>query len=195
MANQVETIINFQLENRDRKTVFWRGILVAPIFIFVASFTASVDNPWITGLIFVPTVLALVVRGIYPSYLLSFNHAFLELETRVAAYLLLLTDDYPSIERNPNIAILLPDIDGGRKLNRILPLVKWLLSIPLVIVGLIYVVLALIATFLAWIITSLSGTYPKWALDIVLGTIKFWNRLYGYAILLVTDEYPSFSIS
>ena len=195
MANQVETIINFQLENRDRKTVFWRGILVAPIFIFVASFTASVDNPWITGLIFVPTVLALVVRGIYPSYLLSFNHAFLELETRVAAYLLLLTDDYPSIERNPNIAILLPDIDGGRKLNRILPLVKWLLSIPLVIVGLIYVVLAIIATFLAWIITSLSGTYPKWALDIVLGTIKFWNRLYGYAILLVTDEYPSFSIS
>ena len=195
MANQVETIINFQLENRDRKTVFWRGILVAPIFIFVASFTASVDNPWITGLIFVPTVLALVVRGIYHSYLLSFNHAFLELETRVAAYLLLLTDDYPSIERNPNIAILLPDIDGGRKLNRILPLVKWLLSIPLVIVGLIYVVLALIATFLAWIITSLSGTYPKWALDIVLGTIKFWNRLYGYAILLVTDEYPSFSIS
>ena len=195
MANQVETIINFQLENRDRKTVFWRGILVAPIFIFVASFTASVDNPWITGLIFVPTVLALVVRGIYPSYLLYFNHAFLELETRVAAYLLLLTDDYPSIERNPNIAILLPDIDGGRKLNRILPLVKWLLSIPLVIVGLIYVVLALIATFLAWIITSLSGTYPKWALDIVLGTIKFWNRLYGYAILLVTDEYPSFSIS
>jgi hypothetical protein len=195
MANQVETIINFQLENRDRKTVFWRGILVAPIFIFVASFTASVDNSWITGLIFVPTVLALVVRGIYPSYLLSFNHAFLELETRVAAYLLLLTDDYPSIERNPNIAILIPDIDGGRKLNRILPLVKWLLSIPLVIVGLIYAVVALIATFLAWIITSLTGTYPKWALDIVLGTIKFWNRLYGYAILLVTDEYPSFSVS
>ena len=195
MANQVETIINFQLENRDRKTVFWRGILVAPVFIFVASFTASVDNSWITGLIFVPTVLALVVRGIYPSYLLSFNHAFLELETRVAAYLLLLTDDYPSIERNPNIAILIPEIDGGRKLNRILPLVKWLLSIPLVIVGLIYAVVALIATFLAWIITSLTGTYPKWALDIVLGTIKFWNRLYGYAILLVTDEYPSFSIS
>ena len=195
MANQVETIINFQLENRDRKTVFWRGILVAPVFIFVASFTASVDNSWITGLIFVPTVLALVVRGIYPSYLLSFNHAFLELETRVAAYLLLLTDDYPSIERNPNIAILIPDIDGGRKLNRILPLVKWLLSIPLVIIGLIYAVVALIATFLAWIITSLTGTYPKWALDIVLGTIKFWNRLYGYAILLVTDEYPSFSIS
>jgi hypothetical protein len=195
MANQVETIINFQLENRDRKTVFWRGILVAPAFIFVASFAASMDNPWITGLIFLPTVLALVVRGIYPSYLLSFNHAFLELETRVAAYLLLLTDDYPSIERNPNIAILLPDIDGGRKLNRILPLVKWLLSIPLVIVGLIYAVVALIATFLAWIITSSTGTYPKWALDIVLGTIKFWNRLYGYAILLVTDEYPSFSLT
>jgi hypothetical protein len=77
----------------------------------------------------------------------------------------------------------------------VLPLVKWLLSIPLVIVGLIYAVVALISTFLAWIITSSTGTYPRWALDIVLGTIKFWNRLYGYAILLVTDEYPSFSLS
>ena len=31
MANQIETIINVQLENRDKKTVFWRGILVAPM--------------------------------------------------------------------------------------------------------------------------------------------------------------------
>jgi len=108
---------------------------------------------------------------------------------------LLLTDDYPSIERNPNIAVLLPDVDGGKKLNRFMPLVKWILAIPLVIVGLVYALLALITTFVAWIITWSTGTYPRWALDIVLGTIKFWNRVYGYAILLVTDEYPGFSLS
>jgi hypothetical protein len=195
MANQVETIINVQLENRDKKTVFWRGILAVPVVVFVIAFTPMPEEAWATGLIILPVVLALVVRGIYPSYVLSFNHGLIELETRLVAYVLLLTDDYPSIERNPNIAVLLPDVDGGKKLNRFMPLVKWILAIPLVIVGLVYALLALITTFVAWIITWSTGTYPRWALDIVLGTIKFWNRVYGYAILLVTDEYPGFSLS
>ena len=195
MANQVETIINIQLENRDKKTVFWRGILAVPVVVFVIAFTPMADEAWATGLIILPVVLALVVRGIYPSYVLSFNHGLIELETRLVAYVLLLTDDYPSIERNPNIAVLLPDVDGGKKLNRFMPLVKWILAIPLVIVGLVYALLALIITFVAWIVTWSTGTYPRWALDIVLGTIKFWNRVYGYAILLVTDEYPGFSLT
>lgn len=195
MANQVETIINVQLENRNKKTVFWRGILAVPVVVFVVSFTPMADEAWTTGLIILPVVLGLVVRGIYPSYVLSFNHGLIELETRLVAYVLLLTDDYPSIERNPNIAVLLPDVDGGKKLNRFMPLVKWILAIPLVIVGLVYALLTLIVTFIAWIVTWSTGTYPRWALDIVLGTIKFWNRIYGYAILLVTDEYPGFSLS
>ena len=195
MANQVETIINVQLENRDKKTVFWRGILAAPVVVFVIAFTPMADEAWATGLIILPVVLALVVRGIYPSYVLSFNHGLIELETRLVAYVLLLTDDYPSIERNPNVAVLLPDVDGGKKLNRFMPLIKWILAIPLVIVGLVYALLALIITFVAWIVTWSTGTYPRWALDIVLGTVKFWNRVYGYAILLVTDEYPGFSLT
>ena len=194
MANQVETIINVQLENRDKKTVFWRGILAVPVVVFVIAFTPMADEAWATGLIILPVVLALVVRGIYPSYVLSFNHGLIELETRLVAYVLLLTDDYPSIERNPNIAVLLPDVDGGKKLNRFMPLVKWILAIPLVIVGLVYALLALVTTFIAWIVTWSTGTYPRWALEIVLGTVKFWNRVYGYAILLVTDEYPGFSL-
>lgn len=195
MANQVETIINVQLENRDKKTVFWRGILAVPVVVFVIAFTPMADEAWATGLIILPVVLALVVRGIYPSYVLSFNHGLIELETRLVAYVLLLTDDYPSIERNPNVAVLLPDVDGGKKLNRFMPLIKWILAIPLVIVGLVYALLALIITFVAWIVTWSTGTYPRWALDIVLGTVKFWNRVYGYAILLVTDEYPGFSLT
>jgi hypothetical protein len=183
MANQVETIINVQLENRDKKTVFWRGILAVPVVVFVIAFTPMADEAWATGLIILPVVLALVVRGIYPSYVLSFNHGLIELETRLVAYVLLLTDDYPSI------------VDGGKKLNRFMPLVKWILAIPLVIVGLVYALLALVTTFIAWIVTWSTGTYPRWALDIVLGTVKFWNRVYGYAILLVTDEYPGFSLS
>jgi hypothetical protein len=92
------------------------------------------------------------------------------------------------------VAVLFPDVEGGAKLNRGLPLVKWFLAIPLYIVGLFYLVLTVIATVLAWALTSLTGKYPEWAAEIVLGTIAYWNRVQGYAWLLVTDEYPTFSL-
>ena len=194
MSNQVETVIQVQLTNRDKKTVFWRGFLAVPVVAFLASFSQGTDAAWASGLIVLPLVLTLLFRGVYPSYLLSFNHSVMELNARLSSYVLLLTDDYPSIERNPNVAVLLPDIEGGKKLSRGLPLIKWFLAIPLVLVGLLYAALALVYTFIAWIITWSTGNYPAWALDVVLGTIKFWNRIYGYAVILVTDEYPSFSL-
>lgn len=195
MSNQVETHIDVQLTNRNRATVFWRGILVVPVVIFIISFQSATANAgWSAPVIVLPAFLALVFRQVYPSYLLTFNHAVTELSTRASAYLFLLTDEYPSIERNPNIAVIFPDIDGGKKLNRYLPLVKWILAIPLFIVGTIYIILAAVLTLAAWIITSITGDYPEWAAKVVLGTIDFWNRVSGYAILLVTDEYPSFSL-
>ena len=194
MSNQIETIIEYQLENRDKKTVFWRGILAVPVIIFAAAFTEMAHWGWTSGFLVVPTLLAIVFTGKYPSYVLNFNHALIELQTRITAYVLLLTDDYPSIERNPKIAVLLPDVDGGKKLGRILQIFKIIFAIPLVIVGLIYAIGAMFVTFVAWINTWSTGTYPKWALDYILGTISFWNRIYGYALLMVTDEYPRFTL-
>lgn len=194
MSNQIETIIEYQLENRDKKTVFWRGILAVPVIIFAAAFTEVAHWGWTSGFLVVPTLLAIVFTGKYPSYVLTFNHALIELQTRITAYVLLLTDDYPSIERNPKIAVLLPDVDGGKKLGRFLQIFKVIFVIPLVIVGLIYAIGAMFVTFVAWISTWSTGTYPQWALDYILGTISFWNRIYGYALLMVTDEYPRFTL-
>ena len=194
MSNQIETIIEYQLENRNKKTVFWRGILAFPVILFVSAFAEVAHWGWTSGFLVVPTLLALVFTGKYPSYILTFNHALLELQTRLTAYVLLLTDDYPSIERNPKIAILLPDVDGGKKLGRILQIFKIIFVIPLVLVGLFYALGAMLVTFIAWINTWSTGTYPQWALDYILGTIAFWNRIYGYALLLVTDEYPRFTL-
>ena len=195
MNTQVETHIDVQLSNRNRATVFWRGLLAVPFLIFISSFQMVITHmAWSAPAVVAPAFLALLFRQVYPSYLLSFNHAVTELSTRGSAYLLLLTDEYPSIERNPNIAVIFPDVAGGKGVNRYLPLVKWLLAIPLYIVGVIYIALSAVLTIFAWVITSISGTYPEWAAGIVLGTIDFWNRVLGYAFLLLTDEYPSFSL-
>jgi len=195
VSNQVETSIEIQLTNRDRRTVFFRGLLVFPMAIFIASFTQSMQaGAAFGGLLFAPALLALLVRGVYPSYVLSFNKSMLELNARISAYALLLTDEYPSIEANPNIKVDLPEIDGGAKLSRVLPLVKWLFAIPLFIVGIVYAVIGLVLTFFAWIITSATGNYPEGIANFVLSTVEFWNRLYGYAVILVTDDYPSFTL-
>ncbi|MEY4497875.1 MAG: hypothetical protein RLZZ364_1180 [Actinomycetota bacterium] len=194
MSTQVETIIEYQLENRDKKTVFWRGILAFPVFLFIASFTEMAHWGWTSGFLVVPTLLALVFTGKYPSYVLSFNHSLIELQTRLTAYVLLLTDDYPSIERNPKIAVLLPDVEGGKKLGRLLQIFKIIFAIPLIVVGIVYAAGALFITVIAWVNTWSTGRYPEWALNYILGTIAFWNRLYGYALLLVTDEYPRFTL-
>ena len=200
MSNQVTTVIKIKHKDRNRATVFWRGILAFPVLIFVATFTQATfgdSNNWgfgTAGLIVVPTVLALLFRGVYPSYVLTFNQALIELSTRLAAYVLILNDKYPSIEANSKVVVTFPDVDGGKKLNRGLPLVKWFLAIPHYIVGAVYLVISLGVTVIAWIQTSATGKYPKWAGEIVLGTISYWNRVQGYMLLLVTDKYPSFKL-
>jgi len=55
----------------------------------------------------------------------------MELHTRVISYVFLLTDRYPTFEGNESVAIIFPDIEGGKKLSRGKPLVKWFLAIPL----------------------------------------------------------------
>jgi len=200
LSNQVKTIVKIKHKDRNRTTVFWRGILAFPVIIFVATFTQATfaeNDSWgfgTAGVIVIPALLAIVVRGRYPSYVLTFNHALVELSTRLAAYVLILNDKYPSIEANSKVAVLFPDVEGGKKLNRWLPLVKWFLAIPHYIVGAVYLVISLVVTFIAWIQTSITGKYPEWAGEIVLGTISYWNRVQGYMLLLVTDKYPTFRL-
>jgi len=198
MTTQIETFITVQLENRDRKSVALRIFLVIPMAIFLSSFTAwsgsAEASTFLVGLLFMPVVLALVFRGIYPSYALEFNKSLLSLSTRVTAYILVLNDSYPSIEENADVKITFPEIDGGAKLNRYLPLVKWLLAVPLYIVGFVYVIYGIAVLIFTWFTILFTGKMPAFSGEVLLGVTQFWNRVYGYAFLLVTDEYPSFSL-
>jgi hypothetical protein len=198
MSNQIETQIDVSLTERNRLTAFFRIILVVPALVFLASFSSasafSEDNlGMFAGLLALPAALAIVVRQVYPSYVLAFNEALLSLQTRVDAYLLLLTDEYPSIEENDLVSVTFPEVDA-QQLNRWLPLVKWLLALPLYLVGIVYVIYAALLTLFGWISILFTGNYPEVCAEGVVGTIAYWNRVAGYALLMVTDEYPTFSL-
>ena len=198
MSNQIETTITVQLDNRDRKSVLLRIFLVVPMAIFISAFTAwsgsTEASTFLSGLLFLPVLLALVFRGIYPSYILDFNRSLLALSTLVTAYILLLNDKYPSIEESADVKITLPDVEGGAKLNRYMPLVKWLLAVPLYLVGLVYTIYGIAVLIFTWFTILFTGKMPAFSADVLLGVTQYWNRVYGYAFLLVTDEYPSFSL-
>ena len=198
MSQQIETQIDVTLTERNRMSALFRIILVVPMAIFVASFaptdlSASSSNYLSVGFFILPTALAIVVRQIYPTYLLAFNEALLSLQTRVDAYLLMLTDEYPSIEENDVVSVTFPEVDA-KALNRWLPLIKWFLAIPLYIVGVFYIIYLSLLTIAGWFSVLFTGTYPEKCAEGVVGTIAYWNRVIGYAFLMVTDEYPTFSL-
>jgi hypothetical protein len=198
MSNQIETQIDVSLTERNRLTAFFRIILAVPALIFVSSFapSASFSDDGLAifaGVLTLPAALAIVVRQVYPSYVLAFNEALLSLQTRVDVYLVLLTDEYPAIEENDIVSVTFPEVDA-KQLNRWLPLIKWLLALPLYFAGLVYLIYAALLTLLGWFSILFTGNYPEVCAEGVVGTIAYWNRVAGYAFLLVTDEYPTFSL-
>ena len=197
MSNQIITEIHVDLDNRDKSTALFRLFLAVPVLIFLSSFSEFADDlPGVLGgLLVLPVVLSMLFRNVYPSYVLAFNKALLELSNRVNAYLLVLTDEYPSIEANQKVRLIYPEIDGGKKLSPWMPLVKWFLAIPLFLLGIIYAIYAFALTLISWFSVITKGFYPEDKAEEVIKVIAYWNRLYGYALLLVTDEYPSFSLN
>ena len=197
MSNQIITEIHVDLDNRDKNTALFRLFLAVPVLIFLSSFSEFADGlpGVIGGLLVLPVVLSMLFRNVYPSYVLAFNKALLELSNRVNAYVLVLTDEYPSIEANQKVRLIYPEIDGGKKLSPWMPLVKWFLAIPLFLLGIIYAIYAFALTLISWFSVITKGFYPEDKAEEVIKVIAYWNRLYGYALLLVTDEYPSFSLN
>jgi len=199
MSKQIVTHLVVDLDNRDKGSVLWRLILAFPFILFVASFSTWANNngqflEYTGGILIAPAALALIFRGVYPSYVLTFNKAYLSLSNRLASFALSLTDEYPSIEENQKVKLDFPEINGGKALNRYAPLYKWFLAIPLYLVGVVYFLYALILTLIAWFNILFTGLYPEASADGVVKVVAYWNRVYGYAILLITDEYPSFSL-
>ena len=194
--NQIITDIPVQLENRDRQSVLLRFFMMIPVALFIGAFDnwANDAGSFIAGLVALPAVLTLLFFGVYPSYCLAFNKSLLNLNTRAVAYLCLLTDKYPTIEESDMVSISYPEIDGGRTLNRGLPLVKWLLAIPLYLVGLVYAIYAGALVIVSWFTIVAGGNMSASAADVIVRTIQYWNRVYGYAVILVTDEYPTFNL-
>jgi Domain of unknown function (DUF4389) len=195
-------------DRHNRVTTFLRVVLVIPIAIVIGVLTAGVtrtvydqtgdvvstSSGGITSGLFVAIALMIVFRQRYPRWWFDFALELTRFGARVCAYLALLTDQYPSTvdEQSVHLDIDYPDVE--RNLNRWLPLVKWLLAVPHFVVLFFLTIGAVVAVVLAWFSILITGRYPRGLFDFVVGVGRWGLRVQAYALLLVTDRYPPFSL-
>jgi hypothetical protein len=146
------------------------------------------------SVIFAPIVLMLLVKKKYPRWWYDWNLELLRFGNRIGAYVLLLDDEYPSTDERQAVHLDFPYPDA-EQLSRGLPLVKWLLAIPHYIVLFFLYIGVFFAVIGAWFAILFTGRYPRGIFDFVEGTLRWHNRVVGYAFSLVTDEYPPFQLS
>ena len=106
-----------------------------------------------------------------------------------------MSDRYPSTDERQWVQLDFPYPDAERGLNRWLPLVKWLLAIPHYIVLFFLYLGVIVVVVVAWFAILFTGRYPRGIFEFVEGVIRWHNRVVGYALILVTDRYPPFSLS
>jgi hypothetical protein len=145
------------------------------------------------GLLFLPLVLMMLFRKKYPRWWFDWNLNFTKFMVRVMAYAQLLRDEYPSTDEEQAAFVDFPYPDAMR-LSRGLPLVKWFLAIPHWFILFFLHIGACVAVIIAWFAILFTGTYPRSLFDYVVGVNRWTLRVYAYALLLITDQYPPFSL-
>jgi hypothetical protein len=80
-------------------------------------------------------------------------------------------------------------------LNRWLPLIKWLMAIPHWILLAFLWLGAIIVVIIAWFAILFTGRYPRGMFEYVEGVARWHNRVFAYAVILVTDQYPPFRLA
>ncbi len=202
----VQFSVEYPDRDLDRLSTAFRIIAAIPILIVLGaieggwgSWGGSGNGEWVAagggGILVFPTLLMILFRQKYPRWWYDWNLELLRFENRVAVYLGLLDDRYPSTDERQSVSLEFPYPDAKRDLNRWLPLVKWLLAIPHYVALIFLSLAAIVCVIIAWFAILFTGRYPRGLFDFIVGVIRWGNRVAAYAFVLVTDQYPPFRLS
>ena len=205
-AYPVQLFVDYPDRDLNRLTTAFRIFVAIPILIVLASVSAQTWS-WVSGsgqagavstgggLLFLGPLLLILFREKYPRWWFNWNLELQRFGNRVAVYLALMADRYPSTDEEQTVHLAYPYPDVRRDLNRWLPLVKWFLAIPHYIVLFFLTIAAFFVVIVAWFAILFTGRYPQGLFTFLEGVIRWHNRVIAYALVLVTDRYPPFRLA
>ena len=174
-------------EELSRWLIFVKWLLAFPHFIilYLLGIASSV-----VGFI---ALFAILFTKRYPQGLFDFVVNVNRWNANVMAYLMLFRDEYPPFSWEPGEYAVTYEVDYPEEMNRWLPLVKWLLAIPHVIVLLLLFIAIYFAYIIAWFAILFTKRFPRGLFDFIVG-VNRWNYRVGAYTALLRDEYPPFSL-
>jgi hypothetical protein len=211
VAHRVDVRVTPAITGRNRLTCAFRVILAIPHILLVGGPAAIAMTllpraqnggiEWGSGTGVLGAVaavaaiiawFAIVFTGTHPEGLWKLSAFYLRWRVRAAAYLALLSDEYPPFEDGPYPATLVltqPD----RPRDRVATAFRIVLALPhIVLVWLLGFAWA-VTTVIAWFSILLTGNYPPTLYRFGVGVLRWSTRLEAY-LLLLHDDYPPFSL-
>jgi len=200
----VQLSVDYPDRALNRVTTAFRIIVIIPIAIVLGAVSGgggwhSSTGGWAGagagGLLVLAPLLMILFRQKYPRWWFDWNLELQRFANRVGIYLALMDDRYPSTDDRQSVHLDYTYPDAQRDLNRWLPLVKWFLAIPHYIVLFFLDIAVIVVVIVAWFAILFTGRYPRGIFDFVEGVIRWHNRVIAYAFVLITDQYPPFSLA
>jgi hypothetical protein len=200
--------VHFSVDYPDRAlnrvTTAFRIIVIIPIAIVLGAISGgggwhSSAGGWAGagagGLLVLAPLLMILFRQKYPRWWFDWNLELQRFANRVGIFLALMDDRYPATDDRQSVHLDYTYPDAQHDLNRWLPLVKWFLAIPHYIVLFFLDIAVIVVVIIAWFAILFTGRYPRGIFEFVEGVIRWHNRVIAYAFVLITDQYPPFSLA
>ena len=167
-----------------RVTVAFRLILAVPHFIVLYALGIAASVVVIIGW------FGALATGRLPDFAAAYLSGYLRWYCRAAAYLLLLTDEYPPFALDDTAYPVRMAVGHGR-LGRLAVLFRVILAIPAAIASmlLVYGVLSIVI-LIAWLTALVAGKLPASLHQAFAAVLRYIIRYYCYLYLL-TDAYPA----
>jgi Domain of unknown function (DUF4389) len=175
-----------------RPLVHW--LLAIPHLVIVYVLEAVAD------VIAVISWFVIVFTGRLPAGLADFQAMFIRYSLRTATYVGFLREEYPPFTftatpldpgDDPRVrAEFVPQLEGR---NRLTVAFRLILAIPQFIVLALLGIAVFVVGVIAFFAVLFTGRWPDGLRNFVLGVGRWWLRFQAY-ILLLTDEYPPFTL-
>lgn len=173
---------------RSRLTVFFRGLLAIPHFIWLTLYGLG------AYIVAFCAWFALLFTGKYPQGMYNFIAGYLRYTGRVCGYLLLVVDDYPPFDggEHSEYPVKIKIGPPQSNYNRLLVFFRLIMAIPIFILQYVFEIWLFAVAIAIWFVAVITGKTSPGLTEAMRFPMSYYVRSNAYVYML-TDIYPPVS--